>query len=774
MENGVLLITECYSHVGLGNEDRQIPMFSKWSPDGSLIFFDKGPAIHSIDAGGSRPAQRIVGASREIVTDGRSWGYVGARPNFDISPDGSKLVYSTCRYRTPADDLEDSQSADVADIPTRWPPRNDGHLPREVADEIRSYDFEIALSNIDGAEQKRLTTDGGNYPVWSPDGTQIAFSGSDGLYTMAEDGSDVQLVHGKYAQFTAWSPDGRLIAFVGFDNRRRFIYTVSIDGSSATRVSETLGPPAWSPDGRRLALVAPYGDGASLYTFAPDGSDPIKVIGIIDDMPAQIFLRFGHSRLGVRFSVRSVSWSPDGTEILVGPYLVNLESPETLSLLELEGLELLAGPRSRSWDLYQVLTAWSPDGSAIAVRVEGRNPYTIDRDDAEFSVLPAASGGGVETRIAACSEGHLVGDPDKNPGLVQDCETLMHARDTLAGEGKVDWNKHTSIRLWQGVGVGGSPSRVTHVNLYDAGLTGSIPAELGNLVSLEELSLPGNKLTGSIPPELGKLVNLRRLTLTTNKLTGSIPARLGNLWNLKTLSLWNNSLTGSIPPELGKLVSLEELYLGENKLTGSIPPELGSRRNLRTLNLGSNELTGSIPPELGSLPNLRTLNLGSNELTGSIPAELGKLVSLEELYLGENKLTGSIPAELGRLVSLEELYLGENKLTGSIPPELGSLPNLRTLNLGSNELTGSIPAELGSLPNLRTLRLGDNELTGSIPPELGNLVNLKRLTLVGNELTGGIPAELGKLGSLRNLEVSDNELRGCIQLAYGTEVCADQ
>ena len=661
--------------MGFGYEDLQIPMFSKWSPDGSLIFFDKGTTIHSVDADGSRPAQGIVDASREIVADGRWWGYVGARPNFDVSPDGSKLVYSTCRYRTPSDDLDDSQAVDVVDGPLNWPQQYHFRLTREVADEIRGYSSEIAVSNIDGTEQKRLTKDKiyGDYPVWSPDGTRIAFGGGR-LYTMAEDGSDVQLVYGDggSTESPTWSPDGSHIAFVAYDNPRRFVYTVSPDGSGPTRISETLSPPAWSPDGRRLTLVAPDGDGAALFTFAPDGSDPIRVIGLIDDMPVEIPIRFGHSRLGVRFSVRSVSWSPDGTEILVGPYLVNLESPETLSLLELEGRELAGGPQSRSWDLYQVLTAWSPDGSAIAVRVEGRQPYTIVRNDAEFSVLPAASGGGVEARIASCSEGHVVADPDRNPDLVQDCETLMRVRDTLAGEGKLNWNKHTPIRLWQGIGVGGS--HVTVVNLYDAGLTGSIPAELGNLVSLEQLGLPGNKLTGSIPAELGNLV------------------------------------------------SLEDLYLPGNKLTGSIPAELGNLVNLRRLTLSTNELRGSIPAELGSLPNLKTLSLGANELTGSIPAELGKLVSLEELYLGDNKLNGSIPAEMGKLPNLQTLNLGDNELTGIIPAELGNLVNLRRLTLAANELTGSIPAELGKLGSLRNLEISDNELRGCIQLSSGTEV----------------------------------------------------
>ncbi len=66
-------------------------------------------------------------------------------------------------------------------------------------------------------------------------------------------------------------------------------------------------------------------------------------------------------------------------------------------------------------------------------------------------------------------------------------------------------------------------------------LTGSIPPELGSLVSLRYLFLHNNQLTGSIPPELGNLVNLLRLRLNDNQLTGTIPASLTNLRVMREL-----------------------------------------------------------------------------------------------------------------------------------------------------------------------------------------------------------------------------------------------
>ena len=49
--------------------------------------------------------------------------------------------------------------------------------------------------------------------------------------------------------------------------------------------------------------------------------------------------------------------------------------------------------------------------------------------------------------------------------------------------------------------------------------------------SLRWLALPWNELTGSIPAELGDLRDLRQLDLAGNELTGAIPNALRNLGN---------------------------------------------------------------------------------------------------------------------------------------------------------------------------------------------------------------------------------------------------
>ena len=126
----------------------------------------------------------------------------------------------------------------------------------------------------------------------------------------------------------------------------------------------------------------------------------------------------------------------------------------------------------------------------------------------------------------ACAGGTAVTNPDTNRGLVHDCEALLAAKDGLRGTGALNWSTATAIASWDGVTTGGTPSRVTKVELSSESLTGTIPAELGSLFELTHLNLSSNSLTGDIPRELGRLFNLEEIRLSGNSLTGCIPLAL--------------------------------------------------------------------------------------------------------------------------------------------------------------------------------------------------------------------------------------------------------
>ena len=168
-----------------------------------------------------------------------------------------------------------------------------------------------------------------------------------------------------------------------------------------------------------------------------------------------------------------------------------------------------------------------------------------------------------------------------NPGLAQDCTTLLGFKDALAGDVSLNWQEDIPISQWDGITVEGSPPRVTGLHLSDKGITGSIPTGLDRLTNLTNLTLERNQLTGPIPTELGNLTNLERLYLGYNGLTGPIPTELGNLTNLRWLFLGDSQLTGNIPAELGNLTNLIGLYPGPQSTDqATSPAELGSLANL--------------------------------------------------------------------------------------------------------------------------------------------------------------------------------------------------
>ncbi len=96
---------------------------------------------------------------------------------------------------------------------------------------------------------------------------------------------------------------------------------------------------------------------------------------------------------------------------------------------------------------------------------------------------------------------------------------LYNATDGANWHSNGNWLSNAPMGEWHGVTTD-SDGRVTRLWLAGNQLTGSIPAELGNLANLTQLVLDRNQLTGEIPAELGDLSRLWRLGLSFNQLTG--------------------------------------------------------------------------------------------------------------------------------------------------------------------------------------------------------------------------------------------------------------
>ena len=279
----------------------------------------------------------------------------------------------------------------------------------------------------------------------------------------------------------------------------------------------------------------------------------------------------------------------------------------------------------------------------------------------------------IATKPANCANGIAVPRPQSNATLVQQCETLLNIKRTLAGDAKLNWSEGIPVRKWHGVSVAGSGSEIVALQLKGRGMTGTFPPEIGELVDLEILDLSNNQLTGEIPDNIENLHKLRELYLHVNRLVGAMPVGLWDMTTLDTLSLGENEFTGGIPHEIANLDRLVLLNLQVNKLSGPIPVELTQLRRLERLTLSHNQFSGDIPPEMGNLTNLISLRLNRNGFTGEIPGEIAELPNLRHLSLAGNALTGVIPAQLGNNSSFETLDIFPNYLQGCIPDHLRSV-----------------------------------------------------------------------------------------------------
>ncbi|XP_075644171.1 uncharacterized protein LOC142615320 isoform X1 [Castanea sativa] len=276
-----------------------------------------------------------------------------------------------------------------------------------------------------------------------------------------------------------------------------------------------------------------------------------------------------------------------------------------------------------------------------------------------------------------------------------------------------------------------------NANSFEGKLPGCISNFSTNLVNLY---LDNNKIFGNIPIGIGNLISLESLTMWKNRLSGTIPFEIGKLQKLRELSLNDNNFSGNIPSSLGNLTALLELYLLNNNLQGTIPLSLSQCRNVISMSLANNNLSGTIFPQvLGLSFSLLRLDLSANQFHGALPMEVGNFRNLGYLDISKNMLFGKIPTSLGSCAILEYLIMRGNLFQGVIPSSLESLRGLQVLDLSNNNLSGNIPRFLERFDILQLLNLSYNHFEGEVPTK-GVFKNSSATLIMGNsKLCGGMP-----------------------------------
>lgn len=314
-----------------------------------------------------------------------------------------------------------------------WSP--DGSRIAFTYDDGRSS--KIMIVDRDGHNLRELAS--GSEPVWSPDGTLIAFgstyTGSSEVVVMSVDNTNRQVLAS--GSSPVWSPDGGRIAFLHGPNQ--ILSVVEIDGSKEDQLahagSSNMWKPAWSPDGTQIAYTRSFVDGRNEIWSAQFQGDTVKQFSLLVD------------------DGWGPMWSPDATRLTFtraegrqhNIFLTDVRS-HRVRRLTLEELE-----EDVRWSVPYVNEGgvWSPDGEYVA--------YTSDRLGENEIVVTGNCRGGPDSIVGLGHDGwgatwspdgtrvaFLRGDPDDTPTRVE--ILVMNADGT--GLRQITRSDGTSLPAW--------------------------------------------------------------------------------------------------------------------------------------------------------------------------------------------------------------------------------------------------------------------------------------------------------------------------------------
>jgi TolB protein len=229
----------------------------------------------------------------------------------------------------------------------------------------RATNQDIYVINADGSGERRLTSGPVQsiFPAWSPDGRKIAFTRATprrtlgvrklqtDIYVMNADGSGQRRLTRalRVTWWPVWSPDGREIAFTSGRFGNSDIHVMNADRSGLRQLTQNPGnyfAPASSPDGSKITFT-----GAADTVSA--AQEPLWEIYVVNADGS------GQRKLdpGGRGAWASAVWSPDGGKIAYqrhGLYLMNAE----VYVMNADG----TGQRKLALGGSPI---WSPDGRQI-------------------------------------------------------------------------------------------------------------------------------------------------------------------------------------------------------------------------------------------------------------------------------------------------------------------------------------------------------------------------------------------------------------------------
>jgi len=347
-------------------EDDAVDWNPFWSSDGKSLYFasDRTGTMGLFRAPIDEKTGKLLGEAEAIVTPSRWSGF------FSASRDGRQIAYVSLAETSSIEKVAFDPVAEK--LTTRTPILRGTLLVRNldlspdgqwIAFASRGRQEDIFVMRSDGTGLRQLTNDRfkDRAPMFSPDGKKIAFYSNRSVryevWSIDADGSGLaQLTSGdsEGANTPVWSPDGSAIAFP--DLKGSYLYPLGAAGKARSLPPFEKGGfivSSWSPDGRWLGgeewrddLYVP---GLVLYSFERNAYERVTDRGNqwvwLPDSRRLFFVDSGTIRLLDRIS---------GKIREIAPALPNNRNEERVLAVSKDGRHLYMVDNPAEADVWQL------------------------------------------------------------------------------------------------------------------------------------------------------------------------------------------------------------------------------------------------------------------------------------------------------------------------------------------------------------------------------------------------------------------------------------
>ena len=243
----------------------------------------------------------------------------------------------------------------VADEAVRWITGTPGYAASQL---LFLIDRRLYRLDSDGAGMSQLSAAGEQLlsPVWSPDGSRIAFTvfgpGTGVIMVQTVAGGRRSTVPGTTTGLNitpAFSPDGRTIVYGHSGEEGTDIFAADVVQNCCVqrltvgRYADNLSP-TFAPDGRRMAFVSTRAGQPQIYVMAADGTDQ-ELLAPFD--------------FGATGSSNAPEWSPDGASVVFHREVDRTPQIFVLDVASRRVRQLTSSGRNED-------PTWAPDGRHLA------------------------------------------------------------------------------------------------------------------------------------------------------------------------------------------------------------------------------------------------------------------------------------------------------------------------------------------------------------------------------------------------------------------------